>query len=276
MLIVFILVPLLVALVMVWIWSTRIYPSIRQYEFDLSPGIHIPNAHQTMMHRTFSARHKLPELVQRCVTDAQMVAEVTQWVHQLWQPKAGRSPKSDNPLTIVHRALNGERFSRADYSIVLAHSLMAVGIPCRTVTLHTRDYAWRPVSSNYDGIEYFDRDQCQWVWLDPQWGIRVRQEGHWLNVLELKDALLNQEVVHIIPDTASLNSQQYLKHLRPFLEFFVICPVGQKTKYALVPQKMSLPKKKWIFGQSIYNIACQSQRSFYAKHPFRRSIQSIG
>jgi hypothetical protein len=223
-----------------------------------------------MLHKTFASRFQLNELVASALTDADRIEYLVEWVHSLWQPQPGRTAKSDNPISIVSRAKNGERFLRADYTIVLANAMQAIGIPTRITTLHTRDFVWRPLSSRYSGIEYFDQEHFKWVWLDSQFGVRVLKSQKPLNVLEMKDALLNKNILELKPDYKHMNIEDYFLKIEPYLDVIVACPIGQTKKYALIPPQLTGFKKKWLVGNKLYDITCHSIASFYASHPIKQ------
>jgi len=273
MVLMLILLSLVLVAYTVGFWSTRVYPSARPFRYNQTPDVHIAEARQTMLHNTFAARYHLKSRIKGCLSDAQCIESLIEWTHSLWHPQPGRFAKSDNPLTIVSRSQNGERFARSDYSTVLANAMMSIGIPTRLVTLRTRDCAWRPLSSGYEGIEYFDRDHFKWVWLDAQFGIRVLQNRIPQNILELKDSLLNQKILELEPDLVEMDVENYLNRLEPFLDVIVACPIGQAKKYALIPPQLSLLKNKWFFGKTIYDITCHSIISFYASHPIKQLTQ---
>jgi hypothetical protein len=254
-------------------WSTRIFPSARPFRYNQSPDVHIAEARQTMLHSTFATRFDLHDLTQTCLTDADRIEKIIKWTHALWLPQAGRHSKSDNPIVIASRAKKGERFSRSEYAIIAAHAMQAIGIPTRLTNLRTRDCVWRPLSSSYLGIEYFDRDHFKWVWLDAQFGVRVLQNHTPLNVLELKDSLLNNKLVELHPDFHEFDIEQYMQKLEPYLDIVVACPIGQSKNYALIPPQLNLLKHKWLVGKTIYDITCRSVISFYASHPIKQLTQ---
>lgn len=251
-------------------WSTRIYPNPRPFRYTKTPDVHLPEARQTMLHKTLASRFQLSELVLDSVNEKEKIETLLSWVHELWLPQPGRRAKSDNPVSIISRAKNGERFARSEYAIVVAHVLMAAGIPARLTTLRTRDCAWRPLSSSYAGVEYFDHDHFKWVWLDTQFGVRVLQNQTPLNALEIKDAILNDHLLDLQPDHPDVDIGDYLARLQSYLDIVVAVPIGQQRRYALIPPQLNLPKNKWWIGPAIYDSACHSIESFYASHPVKQ------
>lgn len=251
-------------------WSTRIFPKARPFRYNQTADIHIPEARQTMLHKTFASRYNLNDAVSGTLSDSDRIEALVNWTHSLWQPQPGRSAKSSNPISIVARAKNGERFSRSEYTLVLANAMQAVGIPTRYTTLRTRDCAWRPLSSRYVGIEYFDQDHFKWVWLDAQFGVRVLRNQKPLNILEMKDALLNSHLLELQPDFKHMDIEEYLLKLEPYLDVVIACPIGQQKRYALIPPQLKFHKNKWLVGKKMYDITCHSTTSFYASHPIKQ------
>lgn len=248
-------------------WSTRHFPKLRPYRFNQNSDVQLPEARQTALHTTFATRNGLHAVVASAITDAESIEALTAWAQALWTPQAGRHSNSRNPQTIVSRAQNGERFSRTDYNTVLAHALMAVGIPARLVTLKTRDCTWRPLSSHYMGIEYYDREHFKWVWLDGGYGIRVINEFRPLNALEIKEALLEHSLLTLSPDRPNIDTDDYLDGLSPYLDIIIAQPIGQTRTYALVPPQLRLNRRKWLLGQRQYDVRCHSSQVYYASHP---------
>lgn len=250
-------------------WSTRIYPKPRPYRFNQTSDVQLPEARQTMLHNTLATRNGLKPIVASALSDAESVDAIMHWVHQLWTPLPGRQSSSQNPQTIISRAQNGERFSRSDYATVLAHALMAVNIPARLVTLNTRDCTWRPMGSQYRGVEYFDRDHFKWVWFDASWGVRVVADYRPLNAFQIKEAVLDNQLVTLAPDIHAVNTDDYLDGIMPFLDIIVSQPMGQSLEYALIPPQLNVPRRKWWFGRRQYDISCHSPQAYYASHPIK-------
>ena len=255
---------------LVGFWSTKQFPTARLFRFNQSPDIHITEPKQTMLHSTLAAKFQLHNLVAGAATQSEKLSQLTQWVHQLWEPKPGRFSKSDNPLTIINRAENGERFSRHDYNTVLANAMMAVGIPTRLTTLRTRDCALRPLASALVGIEYFDLDHFKWAWFDGKYGIRVLHNNIPLNALEIKEAIHNASMLELQPDFAHIDIDTYCKTLSPYLDIIVTLPLGQAKQYALIPPQLSIPRNKFWFGKKLYDTRCHAPMSFYASHPIKQ------
>lgn len=254
-------------------WSTRMYPKMRRYSYSRSSEIQLPAARMTNMHDTLATRNGLRAIIAPAVSDAERVEALTAWVQHLWRPLPGQRANSHNPQNIISRAQNGERFSRSDYATVLANALMAVNIPSRLVTLKTRDCTWRPLSSQYKGVEYWDRDHFKWVWLDAQWGVRVVIDYRPLNALEIKEAVLEGHLVTLHPDVNAPATDVYLSGIAPYLDIIVSQPMGQNREYALIPPQLHIPRRKWLIGSRQYDVRCHSPQAYYASHPIRQLTQ---
>lgn len=255
------------AVYLIGLWSTKSFPALRPYRFNQTSDVQLPEARQTTLHTTFATRNGLNAVVASAMTDAESIEAMVAWAHALWTPLAGRHANRTNPQTIVSRAQNGERFSRSDYNIVLAHALMAVGIPARLVTLKTRDCTWRPLASHYTGIEYFDRDHFKWVWLDGGYGVRILDDYRPLNALEIKQGLLDSKPLLLSPDRPDMNLSDYVKGLCPYLDIVVAQPIGQTRQYALIPPQLGVARRKWLIGPRQYDIRCHSAQAYYVSHP---------
>jgi len=264
MVLLLVLLMLILCAYAVGFWSTRIYPAARPFRYNQTPDIQLPGPRETLIHKNLAARFHLYQHTGVSLSDGQSIDSLMAWVHNLWQPQLGHFASSDNPLTVISRALNGERFTRSDYNLIQAHAMMAVGIPCRLTTLRTRDCSWRPLASQYEGIEYFDREHLKWAWLDARFGVRVLQNHVPLNGLEIKQAYLSREILTLAPEQDCLTAANYLQQLMPFLDIIVACPLGQTKKFALIPTQLRLLKKQWFFGPSLYDTSCHAVVSFYA------------
>ena len=253
-------------------WSTQRHPATRRFRYNQSSDIHISEPKQTMLHNTLAAKNSLHDITRSALNDGERINQLADWAFSLWKLNPGRHSKSDNPLTVISRANNGERFGRTDYNLVLANAMNALGIPTRLTKLCTRDCAWRPIASSTMGIEYFDRDYFKWAWFDGKYGIRVLLDHRPLNVLEIKDAILNDENIHLQPEH-SIELKTYLNHLAPFLDIIIAQPMGQLKRYALVPPQLSVPAKKFLIGNKLYDMQCHSPQSFYAAHPIKQLVQ---
>jgi len=273
MVLLLVLLTLILSAYAVGFWSTRFYPAARLFRYSALPDIQLPDARETLIHKNLAARFHLHQHTRVSLSDVQSIDSLMAWVHNLWQPQLGHFANSDNPLNLINRALNGERFTRSDYNLIQAHAMMAVGIPCRLTTLRTRDCSWRPLASQYEGIEYFDREHFKWVWLDAQFGVRVLQNYVPLNSLEIKRAYLNRELMTLAPDQEALTAANYLQQLMPFLDFIVACPLGQAKKFALIPPQLRPLNKQWFFGPTLFDTRCHAPVSFYAAHPITQLTQ---
>lgn len=268
----FLLVFLFVALgvFLIGYWSMHIFPAPRPFRYNSSSEVRVPEARKTSLHVTLLNQYQLQGRLQEALTDSERIYAIVTWVHSLWSPEA-KSARSDNTLAIISRAKKGERFRRDDYVTVIADALMAVDIPARIVSLCTRDTGFRPFHSMYRGIEYFDRDHLKWAWLDARFGIRVVKGFTPLNAIEIKDAILHQELVDL-DNNAQLDADQYLTMLTPYLDILISRPIGQTKKIALVPPQLKFWKHKWLIGEKLFDMRCQSLKTYYVSHPIKQLV----
>jgi hypothetical protein len=273
MVLLLVLLALILSAYGIGFWSTRFYPTARLFRYNQTPDIQLPDTRATLIHKNLAARFHLYQHTRVSLSDAQSIDSLMAWVHNLWQPQLGHFANNDDPIMVISRALNGERFTRSDYNLIQAHAMVAVGIPCRLTSLRTRDCSWRPLASQYEGIEYFDREHGKWAWLDAQFGVRVLQNHVPLNSLEIKQTYLNRESMTLAPDQDALTPANYLEQLMPFLDIIVACPLGQTQKFALIPPQLRPLKKQWVFGPTIFDTRCHAPISFYASHPDKQLTQ---
>ena len=271
---IFLITLLLLALTLFLIgfWATHRYPALRPYRYSNSSEIHLPEARKTSLHITLLNQYQLQRRIREIISDAEKVLYLTKWVHSLWQPMNKRSARSDNPLAIISRAAKGERFNRDAYVIVLAHALMALDIPVRLVTLCTRDFGYRPLASQYCGIEYFDRDLLKWVWLDGRLGVRVMHNFKPLSAMEIKNACLHKYLLDLDSDIA-LDCEVYTSQLARFLDILIVQPIGQHRRFALVPPQLKIWKHKWGMGKKLFDVRCYSLQAVYASPPIKHLVK---
>lgn len=248
-------------------WSYRVFPKPRRFRYNTNSDIHITESHSTSLHKTFENKHELNTLVQGELTDAGKVDALYKWTTSLWAPKKGRSAKSINPVAIANRAMAGETFDREDYNLVLAHCIMAIGIPSRLMTVTTRDQAWRLGKNEYCGLEYFDKDHQKWVWYDGQIGVRITQSLKPLSALEIKEAMMDSHILMADSHNLEFDLENYLANIQRLMDVFIACPLGQKRRFALVPPQLNPARKKFLIGRRLFEASCYSTRSFYAEHP---------
>jgi hypothetical protein len=112
------------------------------------------------------------------------------WVTRLWQA-AGAHMEIDDAVECLRRAGEGQRFACAEYSLVLAQALNAVGIPARRLSLRQDNYHVG-VGRGHAVCEAWIDDLCRWVVLDGQNGLYwTGDEGRPLGAVELQEAAIS-------------------------------------------------------------------------------------
>ena len=249
-------------------WSMHLYPRLRPFRYSHHTETQLPASSTTSQLQTLAKLYDLPSKVADCRSDAERVDALVRWAHEQWKPQPGHSAGTDNPLGILSRAAQGERFSRADYVTVLANALQAIDMPTRLLELHTRDSHWRPFGGYYQGLEVFLRDKQKWVWVDAQYDAVILNHGEFCSALEIKEALLDwNNGLELASAEGITDIDSYLTFLGPFLDIFIAHPLGQPRRFALVPPQLKFPRRHHGLGRTLYDQRCHSKDVFYAGHP---------
>jgi hypothetical protein len=112
------------------------------------------------------------------------------WVTYLWQA-AGAHMEIDDAVECLRRVGEGQRFACAEYSLVLAQALNAVGIPARRLSLRQDNYHVG-VGRGHAVCEAWIDDLCLWVVLDGQNGLYwTGDDGRPLGAVELQEAAIS-------------------------------------------------------------------------------------
>lgn len=249
-------------------WSMHLYPRLRPFRYSHHTEQQLPLACGSSQMQTLASQYQLHGVVARCETDIERVDAMLNWVYDRWEPQPGHSAGTGNPLEILARAQNGERFGRSDYVTVLAYALQAIEVPTRLLELHTRDSHWRPWGGHYRGLEVFLRDRHCWCWLDAQHDAIIINKETFCSALDIKDAMLDRDNrLEMLSTLGVVDIDSYLKGLAPFLDVLITRPLGQQRRIALVPPQLSFPRRHHWLGPTLYDQLCLSREVFYASHP---------
>jgi hypothetical protein len=109
------------------------------------------------------------------------------WVTHLWRA-ANAHMEIDDAVECLRRVDEGQRFACAEYSLVLAQALNALGIPARRLSLRQDNYHVG-IGRGHAVCEAWLDDLCRWVVLDGQNGLYwTRDDGEPLGAVELQQA----------------------------------------------------------------------------------------
>ncbi len=254
-------------------WSLHLYPRLRPFRYSHHTEPELPTSTVTSQMKTMATLYDLDSVITECHTDAERIDALVRWTQERWSPQPGRQAGTDNPLDILARAAQGERFCRSDYVTVLAHALQALDLPTRLLELHTRDSHWRPVGGYYKGLEVFLRDQHRWVWVDAQYDAVILNGGEFCSALEIKDALLDwNNRLELASAEGITDIDSYMAFLAPFLDILIAQPLGQHQRFALIPPQLRFPRRHHGLGRTLYDQHCHSKDVFYARHPLAQVI----
>jgi hypothetical protein len=112
------------------------------------------------------------------------------WVTDRWQRSGGSHDTSSDANVVLDRVEQGERFTCAEYTVVLTQALNAMEIPARPISLFRLDY-FAGLGTGHVVTEAWIDDFGKWVVLDGQNGAVWRDaDGVPLGVLELQERYL--------------------------------------------------------------------------------------
>ncbi len=117
-------------------------------------------------HREAALRRRLPG---PCTTAWETTRTSLAWTNGLWRHANARINAGD-ALDILEQVAIGARYSCVEYSLVLAQSLNALGIPARKADLRRDDYH-DGVGKGHAVAEAWIDDLDSWVVLDGQHGV---------------------------------------------------------------------------------------------------------
>jgi transglutaminase-like putative cysteine protease len=115
----------------------------------------------------------------------QTARAVLDWVTHLWRA-ANAHMEIDDAVECLRRIGEGQRFACAEYSLVLAQALNALGIPARRLSLRQGNYHVG-IGRGHAVCEAWIDDFCRWVVLDGQNGLYwAAGDGKPLGAVELQ------------------------------------------------------------------------------------------
>lgn len=254
-------------------WSLNHYARSRLFRYSPGSEMPLPEPRRTQLMAVLAQRYELDTVIQHARRDSERLDALLRWALNRWEPQAGRSSGSNNPLDILARVSQGEQFGRSDFVTVLSHALQAMGIPARMVELHTRDSHWRPLGGCYTGLEAFLSEENTWVWVDAQYDAIILNRGKYCSALEIKDALLSRtHELELISALEGTDIDSYLAFLAPFLDVVIAQPLGQSRRFALIPPQLRFPRRHHLFGRRLYDQVCHSRDTFYQVHDLNQLI----
>jgi hypothetical protein len=246
-------------------WSLNYYPKLRPFRYSAGTEVPLPEPRRTQLMAVLAQRYSLETETRHCRLDSERLDVLLRWTLNCWEPKAGHSSGSRNPLDILSRVSHGEQFGPSDFVTVLSHALQATGIPTRLVELHARDSHWRPLGGYYTGLEAYLSEKNQWVWVDAQYDAIILNQGRYCSALDIKDALLSRtHQLELISAVEGTNIDSYLAYLAPFLDIVIGQPLGQNRRFALIPPQLGFMRRYHALGRNLYDQVCHSRDTFYS------------
>jgi len=220
------LVTVLITLISIYIFGLHIYPPDLQWVENASfPPYEILFDHYTETGPTqLREEFKLGELTDGIEDDLQKLIVLTDWVHGRWSHSGSNQPSKADPLTILQEAEEGASFRCVEYSIVLAGSAQALGMPARTLGLKTKRAASARSGAGHVVAEVWLEDFGKWAFADPQLGYIVTLDEVPLNAVEFQRAIANGTrgltLGSAEGEVTGLSRIRYLLWISPYLYHF--------------------------------------------------------
>lgn len=220
----------------------------------------------------------LESIVAGAADDFEVVKMVSAWVHGLWDHHSTNQPTSNDPISIVREAEEGERFRCVEYSIVIHGALNSLGIPTRRLALKTPDVETRETGAGHVVVEAYLPDTGRWVMIDSQFNVIPVLQGGPISAVQLQQVLAEGSrglgITSISEDEGFLTQQArrtfYLNWIGQYLYFFdvpfdnrVVADDLSHQHLMLVPVGADPPQvfqQKWPIGDMVHT---HSTLAFY-------------
>jgi hypothetical protein len=153
--------------------------------------------------------------------DLDTILAVTHWVHNLWRHDGSNVPAKSDPISILRDVHAGARYRCVEYSIVIAGSLNALGIPTRILSLRTEDMQTRESGAGHVVCEAYLADSNQWVMIDGQWNVVPYRHGEPIHAAALQPILQSDPDSIELRTLEKIRKDSYLRWIGPYLYFFM-------------------------------------------------------
>lgn len=169
-------------------------------------------------------QYNLDGLLKDCTTELEKVVAITNWVHHLWSHDSWNEPVKKDAMSILAEIFQEHKsFRCVEYSILAAACLTAIGMPCRILSLKTKDVETRESGAGHVVNEVYLQSLHKWVMIDVQANVILGLKDLPLNAIELQKAIANQELeLQFLSQQTEIGLQEYCNFIIPYLYYFQI------------------------------------------------------
>jgi hypothetical protein len=167
-------------------------------------------------------QYDLESLVSGKESDIERAEAVCAWVHGLWEHHSSNTPARNDPIYILQKVAEGERYRCVEYGIVISGCLNAVGIPSRIMSLKTKDVETSESGSGHVVAEAYLPDIGKWVFLDGQWGVVPFSGDVPLSGLQLMESLADADPNLHLWTAEPTDAARYYDWISDYLYFYSV------------------------------------------------------
>ncbi len=183
--------------------------------------------------KMLSTYMRIDSLSELALFDKLLVWSHTRFAHD----PLNSPPTTVATMDLLERAKKGEKFTCVEYSRVLCDALISLGYYARIVGLSRRNISSPTLGARHVAVEVWSCSNNRWVYLDPQFGMRVQRNNEALNTNQVQQALRlkDSSITIICPDLHSANDARPLtERIEQFKNF-----ISVHSAFLDIPYSMS-------------------------------------
>lgn len=208
------------------LFGTGCGPRTQPLTWDLSPDVRPYifewNDSDEPYLRQLRTEYNLDSLTFGLATDLEKAQAICHWVNSRWEHFGGNAPQRNDPLIILSKAQEGQRFSCLEYASVTMGCLNSIGIKSRVISLMPEDVETRRIGPCHVIVESWFNDLNKWVMIDPTRDVIPMLGDKPLNSIQLQIALTQKQRGLTISTKSEISDQDYFEYVTPYLYYFEI------------------------------------------------------
>ncbi len=188
--------------------------SFKRYNYSFSGP---RNSYLTKLRK----KYKLDKVVSGSKDDLDTAIRLCKWTHGRWKHDGRNNPGNVDPIWLLERAVEGERFRCVEYAVVLKACLLAMGIKARILSLRVKNIETIRHSGGHLVVEAYLDDYGKWVMLDPQWAAVPLIGKTPLNTVEFQQAITKNDKSLKVAGFSKKEKADYIEWMYRYLFFFI-------------------------------------------------------
>ena len=206
--------------------------------------------------------------------------KVLNWAHTRFKHDGNNIPENYDPLYILSKAEEGEKFRCVEYSIIVSAALNSLDMPSRVIGIKTQDVETNKYGAGHVVSEVYLSDIKKWVFMDPQMNYIPFLNNIPLNAVEYRQAISSDKEKIKLRSTMGVVTKRRKRKLVNWVSkylYYFDAPFDAsekrkkckgKSRLMLVPLEAKEPQRFQVNTHLDYLLYTNSIKDFYKKPTF--------